>query len=162
TCTARPWARGPSAIASCSCPCSACGTCCWSWASISRPSWAGSSMNGLRNALPLLPLRLLRTPIDPLHLLWPHGLEPGDQQAYITLEGVRDLVHSRHLRALTHLQLRLNDMGDEGCGEFVRSGILKRLRRLDLTGGRVTDAGARILAACPDLRRLEHLSLANN
>jgi hypothetical protein len=93
---------------------------------------------------------------------WPHGLEPGDQEAYITLDGVRALVHSPHLRALTHLMLRLNDMGDEGCDEIVRSGILKRLRRLDLTGGRVTDAGARILAACPDLRRLEHLSLANN
>jgi hypothetical protein len=44
----------------------------------------------------------------------------------------------------------------------VRSGILKRLRSLDLRHGCITDQGARILASCPDLRRLEHLDVRRN
>jgi uncharacterized protein (TIGR02996 family) len=94
--------------------------------------------------------------------LWPHGLEPGDDAAYITFEGVRALVHSPHLPKLAHLQIRLSDLGDRGCEEIVRSGILKRLRSLDLRGGCVTDAGARTLAACPDLKRLERVEIGNN
>jgi hypothetical protein len=94
--------------------------------------------------------------------LWPHGLEYDDEAAYITFEGVRALVHSPHLKKLTHLQLRLTDLGDEGCAEIVRSGILRRLKTLDITGGRVTDAGARVLAACPDLKHLERLEIVNN
>jgi hypothetical protein len=36
------------------------------------------------------------------------------------------------------------------------------LKTLDLRFGRIGDEGARILAECPDTRRLEHLSLADN
>jgi hypothetical protein len=96
--------------------------------------------------------------VDLLHDDPPAGPEDG----YITLEGVRALVRSPHLPALTHLQLRLSTMGDAGVEEIVRSGILKRLKVLDLRHGCVTDAGARTLAECPDLRRLELLDLDRN
>jgi hypothetical protein len=95
-------------------------------------------------------------------LLFPHALEPDDDGAYITLDSVRALVHSRHLRGLTHLQLRLSDLGDEGCEEIIRSGILKRLTTLDLMHGRISDQGAEILAGCPDLRNLELLDVSYN
>jgi uncharacterized protein (TIGR02996 family) len=95
-------------------------------------------------------------------LLYPHALEPSDDEAYITLEGVRALVRSRHLPSLTHLQLRLSDMGDEGCEEIVRSGILKRLKTLDLMHGRISDRGVELLAGCPDLRNLELLDVSHN
>ncbi len=95
-------------------------------------------------------------------LIHPHALEPGDTEAYITLAGVKALVHSPHLKSLTHLQLRLNDMGDAGCKEIVASGILKRLKVLDVLGGCVTDNGAQILANSPDLKNLELLDLSNN
>ena len=45
---------------------------------------------------------------------------------------------------------------------LVESGLLRRLRVLDLWNSRVSDEGARILAACPDLRRLERLRLDQN
>jgi hypothetical protein len=91
-------------------------------------------------------------------------VEPGEQEgdAYLNLEGVRALLRSPNLPALTHLQLRVCSMGDAGCEEIVRSGILKRLRSLDLRHGRVTDEGARLLADCPDLARLEYLDLERN
>jgi Leucine Rich repeat len=95
-------------------------------------------------------------------LLFPHGLEPNDDGAYITLDGVRALVHSRHLRSLAHLRLRNSDLGDEGCEEIARSGILKRLKTLDLKFGRIGDLGAEALAACPDIRNLELLDVSNN
>jgi uncharacterized protein (TIGR02996 family) len=95
-------------------------------------------------------------------MFYPHALEPDDEGAYISLDGVRALVHSPHLRSLTHLQLRLSDMGDEGCEEIVRSGILKRLKTLDLMHGRISDHGAEILAGCPDLRNLELLEVSYN
>jgi hypothetical protein len=94
-------------------------------------------------------------------LLYPHASEPGDG-AYITLEGVRAVLHSLHLRQLTHLQLRLSDMGDEGCVEIVRSGVLKRLKVLDMMYGCVTDRGAETLASCPDLANLELLDVSYN
>jgi uncharacterized protein (TIGR02996 family) len=80
----------------------------------------------------------------------------------IRLAGVRAIVHSRHLRNVTHLQLHRSDIGDVGCTEIVTSGILKRLKVLDLRHGKITDTGARILADCPELRRLESLDIERN
>jgi uncharacterized protein (TIGR02996 family) len=90
------------------------------------------------------------------------GGEDHDSHSYLPLEAVRALLRSSHLPNLTHLQLRLSSMGDQGCREFVASGILRRLKMLDLHHGRVTDEGARALAACPDLRNLERLDLERN
>ncbi len=95
-------------------------------------------------------------------LVHPHALEPDDEEAYVTFEGVKALVHSANLKSLTHLRLRLNDMGDAGCREIVESGILKRLKVLDIQGGCITDAGARLLAASPDLKNLELLNISKN
>jgi uncharacterized protein (TIGR02996 family) len=95
--------------------------------------------------------------------LWPHALEPaGNQAAHITFDGVRALVHSPNLPSLTHLELFLTDLGDRGCEEIVNSVILKRLKVLDVSHGRITDAGAQTLAACPDLTHLERLGIASN
>jgi uncharacterized protein (TIGR02996 family) len=94
--------------------------------------------------------------------LKPHALVPGDTHAYITLDGVRALVASPHLVSLTHLELRLSDMGDAGCDAIARSGILSRLEELTLGPGCSTDAGARLLAGCPDIRHLRKLDLDGN
>jgi uncharacterized protein (TIGR02996 family) len=97
-------------------------------------------------------------------LLHPHRCEiehdPGGP--FLDLAGGRALLHSPHLKKLTHLQLRLCAMGDAGVSEIIRSGILKRLRVLDLRHGCVTDEGARMLASCPDLKRLERLDVDRN
>jgi uncharacterized protein (TIGR02996 family) len=94
----------------------------------------------------------------------PHAMEFDDDQegAYIRLGHLRALCRSPHLKALTHLALRLTDFGDRGAKEIVESGILKRLRVLDLHGGCMTDEGAAHLAACPDLKNLEYIDLSNN
>jgi hypothetical protein len=75
---------------------------------------------------------------------------------------VAPLFHSPHLKSLAHLQVRLSDMGDDGVGEVVSSGILKRLKWLDLRHGCITDRGAERLAGCPDARNLERLDLSRN
>jgi hypothetical protein len=72
------------------------------------------------------------------------------------------MVFSPHLKSLTHLALYLTDIGDEGVRAIVESGILRRLRVLDLWNGRITDVGARLLAASPDIRHLHRLRLAQN
>jgi uncharacterized protein (TIGR02996 family) len=95
----------------------------------------------------------------------PHFAEDGyegDERSYIPLDQVRALLRGKHLKKLTHLQLRLSDMGDEGVREIVASGILKRLKWLDLRHGCITDAGARLFAECPDARNLERLDLSRN
>jgi uncharacterized protein (TIGR02996 family) len=104
------------------------------------------------------------------HLLFhPHQEEchpdhygTGRRPSFLPLTQVRALLHSPHLQKLTHLQLRLSNMGNEGCVEFVRSGRLQRLKWLDLRHGCIRDKGAGVLATCPDLRRLEHLDLSHN
>ena len=64
--------------------------------------------------------------------------------------------------SLTHLQLRLSDVGDAGIEEIIQSGLLRRLKVLDLRHGAVTDEGARALAASPDVKHLDRLDLAWN
>jgi uncharacterized protein (TIGR02996 family) len=92
-------------------------------------------------------------------------LQPGTllgDEPPITVEGLRALVSSPHLKGLTELYLHLTAFGDAGCEEIVRSGILKRLKSLDLSYGAITDAGARLLAASPDVRNLEWLCVSRN
>jgi hypothetical protein len=91
----------------------------------------------------------------------PHALEGGDDP-YIRLAGLRAVCRSKTLTALTHLQLRLADFGDEGAEEVVKSGVLARLKVLDLRHGVLSDDGAKVLADCPDLKRLERLDVSWN
>jgi uncharacterized protein (TIGR02996 family) len=91
----------------------------------------------------------------------PHALE-GGEDPYIQIQDLRAVCRSKALTALTHLRLRLADFGDEGITEIISSGILKRLKLLDLRHGLVTDDGANALAGCPDVKNLEHLDLSWN
>ena len=72
------------------------------------------------------------------------------------------MLGSPHLVSLRNLHLHVSDLGDEGCKDILESGILKRLKVLDLRYGCVHDEGAGTLADCPDIRNLERLCLANN
>jgi uncharacterized protein (TIGR02996 family) len=90
----------------------------------------------------------------------PHSLE--HEQAYVRLDGIRELVRSPYLQSLTHLKIRMTDAGDKGIKEIIDSGILRRLKVLDLRHGCITDQGAKMLAACEDARQLELLDLKNN
>ncbi len=96
------------------------------------------------------------------HPHWPERGWDATAQSYIPLNQVRVLVRGKHLKKLTHLQLRLSDMGDDGVREIVASGILKRLKWLDLRHGCITDDGAKLFAACPDAKNLERLDLSYN
>jgi uncharacterized protein (TIGR02996 family) len=92
-------------------------------------------------------------------LLHPHGFEG---EVSLTLGGLRALARSPHLKRLTHLRLRLTVFGDEGVKEIIGSGLLARLKTLDLRHGRVSDAGAKLLAARPEVKGLELLDLSRN
>jgi Ran GTPase-activating protein (RanGAP) involved in mRNA processing and transport len=71
-------------------------------------------------------------------------------------------LYSSTLTKLIHLLFRGSEVGDRGVVEIVKSGILKRLEVLDLKDGTITDEGARVLAECPDARRLKRLNLEGN
>lgn len=83
-------------------------------------------------------------------------------EGYLPLEAVVPLFRSPHLSSFKHLHLYASSMGDAGCVEIVRSGMLQRLETLDLRFGAVTDEGARLLANSPDIHHLKYLSLQNN
>jgi uncharacterized protein (TIGR02996 family) len=88
--------------------------------------------------------------------------EEGGEGAYIRLSHLRAICKSKYLTSLTHLRLRLTVFGNKGVKEIVQSGILKRLKVLDLHGGCITDEGAELLAKSPDLKNLELLNLSVN
>jgi uncharacterized protein (TIGR02996 family) len=88
-------------------------------------------------------------------------IQPGRDES-ISTEELRTLVRSNNLPQLAHLQLRMCHTGNEGAEEIVGSGILKRLKTLDLADGEMTDEGAGTLAACPDLKNLELLNVTRN
>jgi uncharacterized protein (TIGR02996 family) len=102
------------------------------------------------------------------HLLcFPHSLPLYDAgtrkyRAAISRAAVQAVVNSPHLGWLTHLQLRGCDGGDAMISDVIASGVLERLKVLDLRHGLVTDKGARRLAACPHTRNLQTLDLINN
>jgi uncharacterized protein (TIGR02996 family) len=93
---------------------------------------------------------------------YPHAQRPDDPDAYIRLDQLRAICRSPHLGSLSQLHLLLTDFGDEGVEEVITSGLLARLRVLDLSLGCVTDRGAALLAARPELKNLELLNLASN
>jgi hypothetical protein len=86
----------------------------------------------------------------------------GDAGPALNRDNVRGVVTSPHLTSLTHLQLRCCNGGDAMIADIVASGVLKRLKFLDLRHGHVSDEGAQLLASCPDARNLEVLDLTNN
>src|SRR5262249_45453837 len=75
-------------------------------------------------------------------LLMPHA---GDLSS-LPRDEVIAFLRSPAARGLTHLQLRMSDLGDAGIAEIIRTGLLGRLEELDLRHGCVTDVGARALA----------------
>lgn len=90
-----------------------------------------------------------------------HNYQPP-LASFIPLKQVQALVKSSNLPRLTHLQLRLSNMGNDGVKAIIRSGILSRLTWLDLRHGCINDDGARLFAACPDSRHLAMLDLSRN
>ncbi|HUR52845.1 MAG TPA: WGR domain-containing protein [Gemmataceae bacterium] len=88
-------------------------------------------------------------------------LHPG-RDASIDLGEFDALLRSPNLPALEHLQVHMTTFGDEGAERVVRSGILKRLKTLDLGYGNMTDVGAGILASSPDIKKLSVLNVSRN
>ena len=72
------------------------------------------------------------------------------------------VVRSPHLPGLAHLHVHTIDGGDRACRAVVESGVLRRLKTLGLGYGNMTDEGARDLAACPDLTRLDLLDVTKS
>ena len=97
------------------------------------------------------------------HLMFhPHRWESYPASSFLPLNQIRPFLRSKHLRARPTCNCDCSDMGDEGVREIIASGILKRLKWLDLRHGSVTDEGARLFAACADARNLERLDLSRN
>lgn len=97
---------------------------------------------------------------------YPHGrarLEGRDEgwATAISPAGVKAVCWSPHLSSLTHLQLRCCDGGDEMVEDIIYSGILRRLKSLDLRHGRISDDGAKLLAKCPEVKGMQ-IDLVNN
>jgi len=93
-------------------------------------------------------------------LLMPHAVWPGGS-SYLPRDEVIEFLRSPCAGKLTHLQLRMSDLGDEGVRELIATGLLGRLEVLDLRHGCVTDEGAIALARA-GRSRLEGLDLQRN
>ncbi len=88
-------------------------------------------------------------------------LHPG-RDASILLDEVRALLHSKNLPNLVSLQIHQTRYGDDLVPVLIESGILNRLKVLDLGYGLLTDKGARQLANCPELKNLDWLAVSKN
>lgn len=77
-------------------------------------------------------------------------------------EELQTLFASAHLVSLKHLALRLPGFGDVGVDELIASGMIARLKGLDLCRCEITDDGGQALANCPAVTNLEYLHLDNN
>jgi uncharacterized protein (TIGR02996 family) len=118
------------------------------WCNYMGDEDAGYPLRALADSTSLRRLEVLR-------------LHPGRDEI-IDIEDLDALLRSPSLPALTHLQAHMTNFDDEDYQRITDSGILRRLKVLDLGYGNMTDAGARILAASPDLRNLETLLVSRN
>jgi hypothetical protein len=84
------------------------------------------------------------------------------RDATIDLEELDAVLRSPNLPSLTHLQVHMTTFGDAVCAPLIESGVLRRLRVLDIGYGNLTDEGARRLATCSDLKRLGALDVSRN
>lgn len=75
---------------------------------------------------------------------------------------LRTFFRSAHFPIIQYLTLRLPGFGDAGVDELIASGMLARLKGLDLCRCEITDDGARALAGCSAVSALEYLHLDNN
>lgn len=88
------------------------------------------------------------------HLLFhPHGLD--HQEPYLRMEHLRAVIQSKHLKNLRHLRLCCSDLGDPGCHLIRTSGILGRIKVLELCHGCITDDGAKELIEAPEAKNIE-------
>jgi uncharacterized protein (TIGR02996 family) len=93
-----------------------------------------------------------------------HTLAPDrddDEMAYLQAWHLAAVAHSPHLRAWTRLRFQKSDAGDEGVRTLIQSGLLGRLKFLDLAFGTITDVGAELLSEA-DLGGLEVLDVNDN
>lgn len=81
---------------------------------------------------------------------------------FFTLDDLKCITCSPHLKNLTKLTMHCLDAGDDACRELIDSGMLGRLRSLDLSHGCITDEGARLLNESEQAQTLEHLDLSAN
>ncbi len=88
-------------------------------------------------------------------------LHPG-RDAGIALPELEALLRSPNLPALAHLQVHMTQEGDGLARLIAGSGILRRLKTLDLAYGNMTDAGAALLANAPGISGLEVLNVSRN
>jgi uncharacterized protein (TIGR02996 family) len=90
------------------------------------------------------------------------SIDPYGRDDELSLEGVRRLLHARHLRRLTHLRLHRCENGDRLCRMIVRSPLLPQLKELGLLESRISIRGAGVLADCEEIAGLELLDLSRN
>ena len=66
------------------------------------------------------------------------------------------------MKNLKHLQFKASEIGNAGVEELIKSGLLGRLKVLDLTYGCINDEGAEMLANAPETKNLDQLILDGN
>lgn len=105
---------------------------------------------------------LRRLHLDIVRFLSDDPMEVRNEREPVYPDELMTLFRSEHLRSLEDLSLRLPGFGDVGVDELIGSGLLGRLRSLDLSRCDITDDGAVQLAGCPDVPQLKSLSLDGN
>jgi hypothetical protein len=71
------------------------------------------------------------------------------------------LVNAPGLAQVDGLRIDIPQVDDACCASLVTSGMLKHLKDLWLEGGGITDAGAEVLAASPEVRSLDELRIGS-
>ncbi len=98
----------------------------------------------------------------------PHGYYGAEPRSfsggYLNATDVRTICHAQHLKRLEHLQLNCLSAGDAGIDLLVTSGLIHRLKSLDLRHGCVSDEGAFTLFKALDGKphALQVLKLGDN
>jgi uncharacterized protein (TIGR02996 family) len=100
-------------------------------------------------------------PVPKLLARMPRLRELGIKDLSATVP-IGQLLRCKEFKQLHTLQLMTPEFGEEACRILARSGLPEGLKVLELRRCALDDDGARALAACPGLARLERLDVSEN
>jgi hypothetical protein len=98
-------------------------------------------------------------PVPDLLSQFPRLRELGVNGAWLTPSL---LFRRKEMKRLHTLRLDRMEVGASGCRALVRSGLLKKLKVLQMWNCRLEENAAEVLADCSDLPRLEQLDVSFN
>jgi len=93
--------------------------------------------------------------------IFPHMLEPGDDEPYVSLDSWKKFCKAKHFTSLKSITIRCTEFGNEGMEALVKAPFFSQLEELNLSNGTIQEEGAMLFAE-QDLSNFKTVDFSSN